>query len=128
MDDQIDKLSSHVLDRRLVQVVIARTSELIGKTVRESKFRTRFDAAIIALHREGNRQRRKIGDIQIAVWPCHLIMRACHAWLCSALCSSPLHAQQLISVCTGMLVNRILCLISLQQMYLRALEMHVLLP
>jgi hypothetical protein len=67
LDAQIGKLSSHVLDRRLVQVVIARTSELIGRTVRESKFRTRFDAAIIALHREGNRQRKQIGDIQIAV-------------------------------------------------------------
>ena len=83
MDDQIGKLSSHVLDRRLVQVVIARTSELIGKTVRESKFRTRFDAAIIALHREGNRQRSKIGDIQIAVSLLHpLILRVCLA--CSA--------------------------------------------
>ena len=92
MDDQIDKLSSHVLDRRLVQVVIARTSELIGKTVRESKFRTRFDAAIIALHREGNRQRRKIGDIRIVVWPCHLVMCVCYAWISSTFSSSTVDA------------------------------------
>jgi Trk K+ transport system NAD-binding subunit len=67
VDDQVEKLSSHVLDRRLVQVVIARNSDLIGKTVRETKFRNRFDAAMVALHREGHRQRKQIGDIQLAV-------------------------------------------------------------
>lgn len=67
VDDQIGKLTSHVLDRRLVQVVMARTSDLLGKTVRETRFRRRFDAAIIALHREGQRIRQKIGDITLAV-------------------------------------------------------------
>lgn len=67
VDDQVGKLKSHVLDRRLVQVVLARTSDLLGKTVRETRFRSRFDAAIIALHREGHRIRQKIGDITLAV-------------------------------------------------------------
>jgi di/tricarboxylate transporter len=67
VDDQVGKLSSHVLDRRLVQVVLSRESSLIGKTVRETRFRSRFDAAIVAIHREGARQRQKIGDIQLAV-------------------------------------------------------------
>lgn len=67
VDDQIGKLTSHVLDRRLVQVVMARTSDLLGKSVRETRFRRRFDAAIIALHREGQRIRQKIGDITLAV-------------------------------------------------------------
>lgn len=67
VDDQIGKLTSHVLDRRLVQVVMARTSDLLGKSVRETRFRRRFDAAIIALHREGHRIRQKIGDITLAV-------------------------------------------------------------
>lgn len=66
-DDQIEKLSSPILDRRLVQVVLARSSALLGKTVRETKFRKRFDAAIIALHRAGQRQRTRIGDIELAV-------------------------------------------------------------
>lgn len=90
MDDQIGKLSSHVLDRRLVQVVMARTSELIGKTVREGKFRTRFDAAIIALHREGNRMRQKIGDIQLAV-RLHNLCVVMHAW-------STLHVPKVVSM------------------------------
>ena len=68
VDDQINKLSSHVLDRRLVQVVLARTSELLGKSVRETHFRSQFDAAIIALHREGqHRLRQTIGEIVLAV-------------------------------------------------------------
>lgn len=67
VDDQVRKLTSHVLDRRLVQVVLARTSDLIGKTVKETRFRSRFDAAIVALHREGARQRQKIGDMQLVV-------------------------------------------------------------
>lgn len=67
MDDQVEKLSSHVLDRRLVQVVIARSSVLVGSTVKETGFRTRFDAAIIAIHRAGERLRLRIGDIQLAV-------------------------------------------------------------
>ena len=50
-----------------MQVVLARGSNLLGKTVRETRFRTRFDAAIIALHRAGQRQRTRIGDIQLAV-------------------------------------------------------------
>lgn len=67
VDDQIGKLTSHVLDRRLVQVVLARTSDLLGMSVRETRFRRRFDAAIIALHREGQRLRQKIGDITLTV-------------------------------------------------------------
>ena len=46
---------------------MARTSPLLGKTVRETRFRTRFDAAIVALHRAGERLRTRIGDIELAV-------------------------------------------------------------
>jgi K+/H+ antiporter YhaU regulatory subunit KhtT len=66
-DDQIEKLSSPILDRRLVQVVLARSSVLLGKTVRATNFRKRFDAAIVALHRAGQRLRTRIGDIELQV-------------------------------------------------------------
>jgi di/tricarboxylate transporter len=36
---------------------------LVGKTVREGRFRTNYNAAIIAVHRNGERIRKKIGDI-----------------------------------------------------------------
>jgi len=40
-------------------------SDLIGKTVRESRFRSRFRAAIIAVHRSGHRLLSKVGDIEL---------------------------------------------------------------
>ena len=67
--DQVGKLRAGVLDRRLVQVVLARTSDLLGRRVRDTRFRSRFDAAIIALHREGHRLHQPIGETTLAVRP-----------------------------------------------------------
>lgn len=50
------------IHRRLVQAVVASSSPLVGKTVRKYGFRTHFGAAIIAIHRQGERLRCKIGD------------------------------------------------------------------
>jgi len=47
------------------EVVISQDSPLVGKCVRESKFRTHYDAVIIAIHRSGERVREKIGNIVI---------------------------------------------------------------
>jgi len=45
------------------EVVISPNSPLIGKNVRESNFRSGYDAVIIAIHRSGERIRKKIGDV-----------------------------------------------------------------
>ena len=45
------------------EVVISPNSPLIGKNVRDSNFRSVYDAVIIAIHRSGERVRQKIGDI-----------------------------------------------------------------
>ena len=45
------------------ECVISPTSPLIGKTVRESNFRSQYDAVIIAIHRQGERIQKKVGDI-----------------------------------------------------------------
>ncbi|UBM62470.1 SLC13 family permease [Candidatus Sulfidibacterium hydrothermale] len=50
----------------LVEVVVSPNSGLIGKTVKESNFRGRFDAAIIAVHRNGEKIRGKIGDVKLS--------------------------------------------------------------
>lgn len=63
--DQIEKVSSAGSDRALVEAVISHNSPLIGRTVRESRFRTTYNAAIIAVHRNGGQVRRKVGDIVI---------------------------------------------------------------
>ena len=49
--------------RRLVEAVVAPGSSLVNHSVRESRFRTRYDAAVIAVHRRGERVPSKLGDI-----------------------------------------------------------------
>jgi di/tricarboxylate transporter len=64
-DDQVRKVGGPASGRRLVEAVVAYNSPLAGKTVREAAFRTRFKAAIIAVHRSGERLSGKIGDIEL---------------------------------------------------------------
>jgi len=45
------------------EVVVSPSSPLVGKNVRESNFRGRYNGVIIAIHRSGERIRQKIGDI-----------------------------------------------------------------
>ena len=49
--------------RHLTEVVLSRTSPLIGTTVRETRFRQLYNAAVVAVHRSGVRLTNKIGDI-----------------------------------------------------------------
>lgn len=51
-----DKTSIH-------EAVIGNYSPLVGKNVRDSKFRTKYSAAILAIHRHGHRVNKKVGDI-----------------------------------------------------------------
>jgi di/tricarboxylate transporter len=50
---------------QMTEVVIPANSSLDGQLVKESDFRNRFDAAIIAIHRNGERIRGKIGDVEL---------------------------------------------------------------
>ena len=64
--DQVHKLegpSGRGPQRGWIEAVVAPQSNLVGRTVRESQFRTRYNAAIIAVHRHGERITAKIGDI-----------------------------------------------------------------
>lgn len=49
--------------RRLTEVVLSRTSPLIGQTVRGANFRRLYNAAVVAIHRNGVRLTNKIGSI-----------------------------------------------------------------
>lgn len=49
----------------VVEAVVSNNSSLIGKTAKEGKFRERYDAAIVAVHRNGEKLRGKIGDIKL---------------------------------------------------------------
>ena len=48
---------------RLVEVVVSTSSPLIGQSIRDGGFRTRYNAVVIAVQRQGRQLARKIGDI-----------------------------------------------------------------
>lgn len=64
--DQVFKLGGKRRDRCFVEAVLSNKSPLVGRSVREGRFRARYNAAIIALSRGGERVQRKIGDIVLA--------------------------------------------------------------
>ena len=47
----------------VVEALIPTTSNLAGKKVRDSNFREKYDAAIVAIHRNGHKIGGKIGDV-----------------------------------------------------------------
>ena len=49
--------------RQLCEAVISPSSPLLGESVREVDFRALYDAAVVAIHRNGSRLPNKIGDI-----------------------------------------------------------------
>ncbi len=49
----------------VVEIVISHNSSMINKTVKEIRFRAKFDAAVIAVHRNGEKISGKIGEIII---------------------------------------------------------------
>lgn len=63
--NQVFKLDSPRIRRSLVEAVVSNSCPLVGKTVRDGRFRTHYNAAIIAVHRNGERIRKKIGDIEL---------------------------------------------------------------
>lgn len=56
---------SGLINDNLTEVVIRPGSAIIGKTLKSAGFRARFDAAVVALRREGERVSGKLGDIVI---------------------------------------------------------------
>jgi di/tricarboxylate transporter len=62
---QTFKLDAPEYERRFYETVLAASSPVTGKTVRESRFRTRYGAVVIAVARDGRRVSGKIGDIRL---------------------------------------------------------------
>lgn len=64
--DSMDGVPSPAAPRRgqqLCEVVVSPTSPLIGQSVKEADFRTRYQASILAVHRSGEKLQQKIGQI-----------------------------------------------------------------
>ena len=65
--EQVDKTSTSILYRQFAQAAVAANGALIGKTVRDLKFRTRYNAAVVAVHRQDVRVPLKVADIVLQV-------------------------------------------------------------
>jgi di/tricarboxylate transporter len=61
--DQVFKMNGTRSARRLVEAVVSDTCPLVGRTIRDGKFRSVYNAAVIAVARNGERIRGRIGDI-----------------------------------------------------------------
>ena len=63
--DQVFKLNDPRSERVLVEAVVSPSCPLVGRTIREGRFRSTYDAVVIAVARDGERLRMKIGDIEL---------------------------------------------------------------
>jgi len=61
--DQVFKLDASHTNRSLVEAVVSQSCPIVGMSIREGEFRTRYNAAVIAVARNGERVNQKIGDI-----------------------------------------------------------------
>lgn len=57
--------ASQLLNTNLTEVIVSPESVLIGKTLKATDFRSRFDAAVVAISREGQRLSGKLGEQKI---------------------------------------------------------------
>jgi di/tricarboxylate transporter len=63
--DQVFKLDGAREGRCFVEAVVSDSNAIVGQTVREGGFRTRYNAVIIAVNRNGVRLPGKIGEIRL---------------------------------------------------------------
>jgi di/tricarboxylate transporter len=64
--------------RRLWEAVVSNTSPLVGQTLREADFRATYGAAVMAMHRGGERIREKLGGVEIRAGDTLLLLAARH--------------------------------------------------
>jgi len=62
-EGQVFKLNTRDTQRALIEAVVSDTCPLVGKSIREGQFRGRYQAAVIAVARNGEQVRGRIGDI-----------------------------------------------------------------
>ena len=58
-------LDQGLLGANLTEVVLLPGAPVIGLTIKQSEFRSRFDAAVVGLHRDGERLSGKLGNISL---------------------------------------------------------------
>lgn len=63
-ENQVYKIDGDRSQRSFVEAVLGSSFPYIGKTVRDSQFRKRYGAAILAVSREGEQIKQRVGDIE----------------------------------------------------------------
>lgn len=76
----VHKLEVANHQRCLVEVVLGPEFPALGKTIRDSRFRTRFNAVILSVSREGKRVPGKLGDITFRMGDT-LLLEASHQFV-----------------------------------------------
>ncbi|MDZ4782607.1 MAG: SLC13 family permease [Planctomycetia bacterium] len=61
--NQVFKLATPRSMRCLIEVVVSESCPIVGKTIRDGRFRTTYNAVVLAVARNGKRLNQKIGDI-----------------------------------------------------------------
>lgn len=61
--DQVFKLAAPRANRTLIEAVVSNTCPVANRTIRDGQFRSRYNAVVIAVARNGERINQKIGDI-----------------------------------------------------------------
>lgn len=64
-DDQARKLKVPAWRRTLVEAVVSSRCALLGKTIREGRFRSHYNAAVVAVARGDRRLTGKLGDVRL---------------------------------------------------------------
>lgn len=63
--DQVFKLDSERRERLMIEAVVSPTHPVHGKTIKEGRFRNRYEAVVLAVARNGERVQQKVGDIKL---------------------------------------------------------------
>lgn len=63
--NQVFKLNSSRRERLLIEAVVSPTHPVNGKTIKNGRFRNIYDAVILAVSRNGERVKEKVGDIRL---------------------------------------------------------------
>ena len=64
-DNQLYKLGGSRTNRVFLEAVVSDSCPIIGQTIEEGQFRTRYSAVVIAVARNGERLTGKLGDIRL---------------------------------------------------------------
>ncbi|TWU28496.1 SLC13 family permease [Bythopirellula polymerisocia] len=65
VDSTFETTPSERTHRQLSEAVLSSTSPLIGLTIRDADFRKLYNAAVVAVHRNGERLTNKVGNVRL---------------------------------------------------------------